>query len=98
MRPQTTSRLGFFPPDHKYGMEDKWGANCSCVAAPPQYWWVDSARPPRWHRGNWPTELCRCMHCGVLCPGVNATWSYQHVAAKLEGKLEGAGLSSRTAV
>eukprot|EP00908_Phaeocystis_cordata_P027405 Transcript_9970.p2 GENE.Transcript_9970~~Transcript_9970.p2 ORF type:complete len:457 (-),score=156.64 Transcript_9970:30-1400(-) len=76
--PRPTRRLGAFPPGHKYGdAEDRWKTGCSCVATPPRYWWADPRRPPRWHKGNWPTELCRCLHCSVLCPEVNATLAYQ---------------------
>lgn len=48
----------------------RYGTECTCVKRPNSYWWVrrDFRFRHEW-RGRWPTEVCRCVHCSMLCAG-----------------------------
>ena len=74
-RATPSARLGLFPPGHPYS--DEQTSNCTCVRQPPRFWWsspryveeyrrLHAKSPIR--RGGFPTEVCRCTHCSVLCP------------------------------
>ena len=75
MRGAETSLLGHYPSRHPYAADDKWALNCSCLLAPPKFFWCaghhctgPTLRTKLWVRGNVPTDTCRCLHCATLCP------------------------------
>ena len=75
MRGAQTSILGHYPSRHPYAADDKWALNCSCLLAPPKFFWCaghhctgPTLRTKLWVRGHVPTDTCRCLHCATLCP------------------------------
>ena len=75
LRGAETSLLGHYPSRHPYAADDKWGLNCSCLIAPPKFFWCaghhctgPTLRTKLWVRGHVPTDTCRCLHCATLCP------------------------------
>ncbi len=80
LRGAATPTLGIYPHTHPYAADDKWGLNCSCLRAPPHFFWgpaahgagaaaAAAARASKlWTRGKVPTDVCRCLHCATLCP------------------------------